>query len=167
MRNRTDPVLVALTGSETRARTLGVLANAERPMTGYRVAKLAGLPEIKVYEELKRAKKAGIVRKNPNGWILVPADLRNFLQVRFRVYWAEDWDRARKGWAEEIPTQLKVGLAEIRRRIRENPYYLRPKGWAPPAESKALEKELRRRPEKDALLRRRGRRTSQREDWPR
>lgn len=93
MRFPIDPVLVALTGSETRARTLGVLANAERPLTGYRIAKLAGLAETKVYRELARAAQAGLVKKEESGFLLVPSDLRNFLRVRFRVAWSEDWAR--------------------------------------------------------------------------
>lgn len=49
MKTELDPGPLAFAGSKTRVLTLGVLANAERPMTGYRVAKTAGLAPIKVY----------------------------------------------------------------------------------------------------------------------
>jgi hypothetical protein len=38
--------LVALFGSATRVSVLAVLAGVSRPFTGYRVAKIAGIPPI-------------------------------------------------------------------------------------------------------------------------
>lgn len=87
-----DPALVAFVGSETRVRTLGVLANAEFPMTGYRVAKVARVQEIKVYQELKRAVEAKIVRKEKDGFRLVDPDFRLILRKRYRVSWSGDWN---------------------------------------------------------------------------
>jgi hypothetical protein len=49
-----DPKLVALFGSETRVRTLAVLAGAFRPLAAYRVAKVGGIPVQKAYEEVRR-----------------------------------------------------------------------------------------------------------------
>lgn len=167
MAERTDPAIVAFCGSETRARTLGVLANAEFPMSGYRVARVAGVPEPKVYLELRRAVKAGIVRREPGGFQLTDADLRALLRRRIRLYWAKDWDRTRSSWPSETPRLLRAGLTAIRERLRKEPAYLRPKGWSPPPAALALARELDRAPEKDARLRRRSRRTSQRGDWAR
>ena len=79
-----DPALVAFLGSETRARTLGVLANAEFPMTGYRVAVVAGVPRSRVYRELRRAIEAGIVRIEKDGYRLIDPDFRILLRKRIR-----------------------------------------------------------------------------------
>jgi hypothetical protein len=165
MSDQTDPALVAFCGSETRARTLGALANAVSPMTGYRVAKVSGIPEPKVYPELRRAVRAGIVRMEENGYRLIDDDLRTLLQKRVRLYWDVDWDQARAGWSDETPGLLKQGLLAIRQRIREDPFYLRPKGWSPPASARKWDRELVRAPEKDVRIRRLRRRTSKREDW--
>lgn len=88
-----DPALVAFLGSETRARTLGVLANAEFPMTGYRVAVVAGVPRSRVYRELRRAIEAGIVRIEKDGYRLIDPDFRILLRKRIRWSWSEDWAR--------------------------------------------------------------------------
>jgi len=165
MMKRTDPALVAFCGSETRARTLGALANAVSPMTGYRVAKVAGIPEPKVYPELRRAVRADIVRKERSGYRLIDEDLRVLLQKRVRLYWDVDWDRARAGWSDETPGLLRQGMTAIRRRLRDDPFYLRPKGWSPPPAARKWSQELVRPPEKDAGIRRLRRRTSKREDW--
>jgi hypothetical protein len=165
MRERADPALVAFCGSEARALTLGVLANAVSPMTGYRVAKVAGVPESKVYPELRRAVSAGIVRKEKDGYRLVDGDLRALLQKRVRLFWDVDWDRARDGWDGETSQLLEQGMSAIRRRLRNNSAFLRPDGWRPPAAARAWDQELRRPADKDARLRRRGYRTSKREDW--
>ena len=167
MTRRTDPAIVAFCGSETRARTLGVLANASFPMSGYRVAKVAGLAEPKVYAELRRAVGAGTVRRTRAGYVLVDADLRTLLRLRVRLYWDKDWDRSRAGWASQTPRLLQEGLAAIQQRLRSNRSYLRPRGWKPPAGARELSQELKRAPAKDAALRRRARRTSKREDWAR
>jgi len=49
-----DPALLSLFGSQTRLLTMAVLANADEALTGYRVAKIAGLPREKVYPELRK-----------------------------------------------------------------------------------------------------------------
>jgi hypothetical protein len=165
MAELTDPALVAFCGSVARARTLGALANAVAPMTGYRVAKVSGVPEPKVYPELRRALRAGIVRKEGKGFRLIDEDLRFLLQKRVRLYWDVDWDQARAGWSRETPKLLKQGMLAIRQRIQEDPFYLRPKGWVAPPSARDLDQQLLRSPEKDALIQRRGGRTSKREDW--
>jgi len=169
MRDEVDPAVLAFTGSRTRALTLAVLANAEEPFTGYRVAKIAGLNPSKVYRELLRASKAGLIRRDRtgNGYIIADPDVRTFLRRRLRIRWDDEWDKARAGWDDETPGLLSTALTAIRGRVRENPNYLRPRGWKPPASAESWAGELRRPPEKDAGIRRAGRRTSRREDWNR
>lgn len=87
----TDDALVAFCGSGTRVATLGVLANSEKPLTGYRVAKLAGLQPIKVYRELAKANRSGLVQKTARGYQLADSDLRGLLRKRIRISWFESW----------------------------------------------------------------------------
>ncbi len=82
--------LYAFAGSRVRALALGVLANAESPLSGYRVAQIAGLSQIKVYEALRAASRAGIVRKSPDGYRLVDADLGSYLRAKVRLRWSEE-----------------------------------------------------------------------------
>lgn len=91
MRPTVDPALAALCGSETRALTLGVLANAELPMSGYRIAKVADLPRPKVYVELAKAIAAGSVRKGVRGYRLTDLGIRALLRPRVRLFWSGDW----------------------------------------------------------------------------
>ena len=86
-----DPRIVAFCGSRTRALTLGVLANAEGPLTGYRIAKVARLPQTKVYLELRRGIRAGLVQRKARGFRLTDPDLREFLQKKLRLAWSDDW----------------------------------------------------------------------------
>jgi len=169
MSNEIDPAVLAFTGSRTRALTLAVLANAEEPFSGYRVAKIAGLTPSKVYRELLRASKAGLIRRDVsgNGYLIADPDVQTFLRRRLRIRWDDEWDKARVGWSDETPRLLASGLTAIRRRLRDNPNYLRPRGWKPPASAQSLAGELRRSPEKDAGIRRAGQRTSRRDDWTR
>jgi len=149
--------------------TLAVLANTDEPFTGYRVAKIAGLPPIKVYQELRRALAAGLVQRAPGGagYVLSDPEVRLLLQRRVRIRWEDEWDVARRGWAQETPRLLAIGLAQTRRRLRDDPNYLRPPGWVPPPTARKWDREIRRSPSKDVALRRAGRRTSAREDWVR
>lgn len=162
-----DPAVLGFAGSRTRLLTLAVLANADGSLTGYRVAKIAGLPPIKVYQELRRAQAVGLVQRPPGetGYQLTDAELRRFLQRRVRIRWDDEWDAARRGWGRETPRLLSAGLDATRRRIRENPNYLRPRNWKPPPAARGWGREIRRAPSKDIVLRRAGRRTSAREDW--
>lgn len=86
-----DDALLAFCGSGTRVATLGILANSEKPLTGYRVAKLAGLQPIKVYRELAKASKSGLVQRTARGYRLADSDLRDLLRKRIRVSWFESW----------------------------------------------------------------------------
>jgi DNA-binding transcriptional ArsR family regulator len=91
MSSEVDARLVALFGSATRVRTLGMLANAYRPMTGYRIGQTAAVPLPKVYRELKRLRSGGLVEQTPDGWVLIDLDVRRLLRKRYRVAWASDW----------------------------------------------------------------------------
>ena len=158
-----DPGLVSLFGSQTRLLTMAVIANADEPLTGYRVAKIAGLPRIKVYPEIRKGVAANLLARDGAGYRMIDNDVRTLLRKRVRIRWDEEWDRARKGWNE----QTRGRLAEILVSIPKDPGYLRPKGWVrSPSALKAI-KEMERPTSKDALLRRRGLRTSARSDWNR
>jgi len=146
MRGMADRGLVAFCGSETRVSTLGVLANAERPLTGYRISKLAGLQPIKVYRELERAIRAGLVGKSESGYRLLDRDVRTLLQKRVRVSWSEAW------FADEGER------AKRSRKVLENSV-----AWYDPRRYKSNSKvakryatEIQRPPEKDKLSQRVG-----------
>ena len=162
-----DPGLVALFGSKTRLAVVAVLSNAFRPLTGYRIAKVADLAPIKVYAELRRLGAGGVVRQEEGGWVMADPSIRAVVAQRVRIRWDEDWDAQREGWAVETPSLLSAYLREIDQRVRADPSYLRPRGWKPPKAALRGMERLRRPPDKDVLLRRRGLRTSRREDWAR
>ncbi len=96
MKPEVDPRLVAAFGSETRVRTLAVLANAFRPLTAYRVGKVGGVPLPKVYREIERLAAAGLVERKGAGWVLVDPGIGALLRTRVRLSWAEDWSAERE-----------------------------------------------------------------------
>lgn len=146
---------------------MAVLANADEPLTGYRVSKIAGVPAQKVYPEIKKGVATGAVKETRGGFILSDPDIRELLQRRVRIRWDEEWDRAREGWDEATSTILAAGLSSIREKLRSNRYYLRPKGWKPSPETMKVVAEMSRPPAKDAAIRQAGGRTSARKDWTR
>jgi hypothetical protein len=158
-----DPTLLSLFGSQTRLLTMAVLANATEPLTGYRVAVIAGLPREKVYPEIRKGLATGLLTSTKGGYRMVDSDVRCLLQKRVQIRWDKEWDRERTGWNERTQDRLKAILASI----PSDPTYLRPEGWKPPASARALIREMRRPKSKDALLRGRGLRTSLREGWVR
>ena len=90
-----DPGLALLFGSEERVRILAALANAEAPLTAYRVASVGGMNPPNVYRELKRLLKFQEVElartpRNRVGWKLVDPDVRALLRRRMRIVWSED-----------------------------------------------------------------------------
>ena len=141
MSRSVDPSLVALFGSEARALSLGVLANAKRPMTGYRVAKVAGLPKIKAYAQLKTALEAGWIRRVGNAYWLPDGDLRSLLRKRVLIFWSDDWlsnRAAEKRRAEKL----------VKRRPWESWYDS--SRFAPnPEVARRYTKEIERSPQKD------------------
>jgi hypothetical protein len=90
-----DPGLAALFGSEDRVRTLAALANADAPLTAYRVALIVGMEPPNVYRELRRLLRFKEVERAPtpegrDGWRVVDADVRALLRRRLRVVWSQD-----------------------------------------------------------------------------
>jgi hypothetical protein len=153
MLSKIDPGVVALFGSETRAATLGALANSGQPLTAYRVAKMTGTQVIKAITELRRLEKAGVVDRAPTvrgrtGWVLSDRSLQDFLRRRVRIVWSADWDR------------------EVGRRIARRTYSRRVRvdlsQFVPTPESVPNQAEFTRSPAKDRLLARAGLRTSRR-----
>ena len=74
---------------------MAALANANRPLTAYRVAKIVEMHPPNVYRELKRLLKGDIVTRTttPRGstvWRLRDSDLESFFCTRMRVSWSED-----------------------------------------------------------------------------
>src|SRR5271170_6733661 len=102
-----DPALATLFGSRTRLLTMAVLANAEEPLTGYRVAKVAGLPRQKVYPEIRRGVRAGLVGESASGFRLLDPDVKALLRKRVRIRWDEEWDRARAESSGRVTSDLR------------------------------------------------------------
>ena len=139
---RVDPGLAALFGSEDRVRTLAALANAEAPLTAYRVASIVRMKPPNVYRELKRLLEVAEVQRattpeGRDGWTLVDPNVRTLLQRRQRIVWSQDLARgmeAREGRAllaiqqsNLRPTDLskfvpgrRLTAQEIRRRRRKD-----------------------------------------------
>ena len=93
MKVQVDAGLARVFGSADRVRVLAVLANASRPPTAYRVARVAGVAAPNVYRELKRLLQVGEVRRaGPSraGWELVDPDIGAALRRRCQVSWSAD-----------------------------------------------------------------------------
>ncbi|HZY91541.1 MAG TPA: hypothetical protein VFG07_02020 [Thermoplasmata archaeon] len=155
MRIKVDPGLTALFGSEGRVKTLAALANADAPLTAYRVAAIAGMNPPNVYRELKRLVRYNEVARSPTpqgalGWTLIDANVRALLRRRLRIVWSEDLFR---GAAER---GRRATLAA--RRSSRVPLDLSEFGPGRPPSAAAV----RRRVEKDRVLRAAGARTSAR-----
>ncbi len=88
-----DPALSGLVGSETRLRVLAVLANAQRPLTGYRVAKTGAVSISKAYPELERLAASKLVLRCGRGWAIHDEDVAALLRKRVRIVDGGDWFR--------------------------------------------------------------------------
>ncbi len=146
-----DRGLVTLFGSETRVRTLAPLASAYAPMTAYRIASISGAQRTKIYAELRRLAKAGVVRGRANRavWELIDPDVRRIFRRRMRVSWWEDWmnnpeRRARSG----DEAMLRSARRDFFRRV--------PRPTSVPRSSRSLLSEFERRPEEGRTLARLG-----------
>jgi hypothetical protein len=148
-----DLPLESLFGSRTRLLTMAVLANAEEPLTGYRIAKVADLPRQKVYPELRKGIGAGLIRRAGPGFVLADPDVRSLLRKRVRIRWDEEWDRSREGQAIKVPAELN----RIRSSLRSFKAY-DPKNRIPTD----ARRELQRDPVKNRILRELGLRPSSR-----
>lgn len=151
-----DAGIVALFGSETRVLTLAPLASADRPLTAYRIASISGLQRIKVYAELRRLSRVGIVRERRDGrgssvWEIVDPDLRRILirRVRLTDITTLRTDRAR----------LASSTKRVLEAYRRNP--IAPERLGDPDDVRN-EREFARSPQKDAILRRLGLRPANR-----
>jgi hypothetical protein len=153
MAAESDVVLESFCGSRTRLLTMSVLASAEAPLSGYRIASVAGLPREKVYPELQRAIAVGSVEKTASGFVLIDTDMRSLLTKRVRVTWDNYWDRSDRPSTEAVDRELEV----IRQRRKRVPLY-NPANRIP----KRAIRELERDPEKDRALIRLGLRPSSR-----
>jgi hypothetical protein len=121
---RVDPGLAALFGSEDRVRTLAALANAEAPLTAYRVASMVQMKPPNVYRELKRLLEVDEVKRattpdGQSGWTLVDLNVRALLQRRQRIVWSQDLSRGmearerRAAWAIQQSRQRPIDLSKF------------------------------------------------------
>ena len=112
-----DEPLVVVLRSVTRAYTLSVLAGTRIPQTAYRIAKLAGLSAPNVYLELGRLEKAGVVKREPKGWLLVNEKVRAFCEgtgpLNRRRFSLQDRVRLTQGDVRPL------GRAQIRPKLRD------------------------------------------------
>jgi hypothetical protein len=155
MESDVDPALAALVGSRSRLLTLAVLANSDEPLSGYRVAKIASLPRVKVYPEIRKGIGTGILVKEGEGYRMVDMDLRSLLRKRVRIRWDQEWDRARSIRAKSAAADLERIQASLKG-VR----LFDPKNRIP----RAAKRELERDPEKNRILRRLNLRPSARKD---
>ncbi|MGI0133218.1 MAG: hypothetical protein ACREDK_09085 [Thermoplasmata archaeon] len=143
------PNLVAVFGSETRVRVLAVLANAFRPLTAYRVAKVGGVSIPKAYRELERLEKAAVVVHRKNGFVLAETSraVGDLIATKVRLSWDKDWE------AEQI--RERAEMESLLARLSRIPCRRPSKGFVP------KHPELyRRSPTKDRILREMGLPTS-------
>jgi hypothetical protein len=150
-----DPSLSALFGSRTRLLTMAVLANADEPLTGYRVAKVAGLPRTKVYPEIRKGVRAGLLVRDGPGYRMNDPDVKDLLRKRVRIRWYDEWNRARGTTGESVERELSRIRASLEGVRTFNPSNRIPK---------LAIRELRRDPEKNRILRRLGLRPSTRKE---
>ncbi len=142
-----QPALRRLLGGETRARVLGLLADATVPKTGYELAKAARANPSKVYSILRDLTEAGLVhvlldRPGVRRYSLADPDLRRFLLRHVRITTLQEWFS---------PARVRQREASLDR--------LRPKRFVPrPSRMKREQlpnyREFERPPEKDRALRR-------------
>ena len=150
-----QPGLRRLLGGETRAKVLGLLADATVPKTGYELAKAARASPSKVYGILRDLREAALVqtvwdRPGVTRYSLVDPDLRRFLLRNVRITTIEDWFSPARIQQREArmsrlpPMRFEVRTSRVRREALPN------------------YREFERSPEKDRALRRVGRRRASR-----
>ena len=104
-----NPKAEAFAGSATRLRTLAPIANANFPLTAYRIAWLSRIARSKVYDELRRLLSAGLVeerkdRREEATWTLTDPAVAEFLRKKVRIAWSEDVSRTAKGLRDRPPS---------------------------------------------------------------
>jgi len=142
-----QPGLRRLFGGETRAKVLGLLADATVPKTGYELAKAARANPSKVYGILRDLTEAGLVqalsdRPGVRRYSLADPDLRRFLLRNVRITTIEDWFsparvQQREARMNRLP-RMRFEIRPSRKRRDALPNY----------------REFERPPEKDRALRR-------------
>jgi hypothetical protein len=141
-------VLVALTGSTTRAYSLAILASSRVPQTGYRIAKLAGLSAPNVYLELQRLSEAGLVQKQTGGWLLVNEKVRSLCEGQGPLF-------------ESRYSLTEKGRTGQNQSVRGRSPAPVPSGSTrPPASARKILREFSQSPTKNSLLRAAGLRES-------
>jgi hypothetical protein len=115
--------MALLFGSQVRSSILAVLASANGPLTGYRIALTGGLPQPKVHVQLRRLSRAGIVVRNSEGWVLVDLRLAALFTRSQRVL---GWD----DWRQEHHRREQSGR-ETLDQLRRLPHPKPPAGWVP------------------------------------
>ena len=145
------PALRRLLGGETRAKVLGLLADATVPKTGYELAKAARASPSKVYAILRDLAEAGLVQAVSNRpgvrrYSLADPDLRRFLLRNVRITTIEEWFSPARVQAREATLgrlqPMRFEIRSSRTRRQRLPNY----------------REFERPPEKDRALRRIARR---------
>ena len=140
------PGVYDLFGNVARTRILGVLAGQSDPVTGYRVAKDAGLERTQTYKELRRLASIGVLSPEPTragraGWVLTDSSIREFCLRRVRI--------------QEIGAlfeRKRARLPETRRRVQAMPAIDLSKFRSRP-DRVPNPREFSRDPRKDRLLR--------------
>lgn len=104
---------------------MAALAGSSKPITGYRVSLITGLPRTKVYSELKRSLDSGLVERKGRLYCLVDPVIRALLQKRVRLVWADDW-------FEEMERRepARQDLVSALQRLPP-PKFRRETGWVP------------------------------------
>jgi hypothetical protein len=115
--------MAILFGSEVRSSVLAVLANANGPLTGYRIARTGGLPQPKVHVQLRRLAKAGIAARRSEGWVLVDLRLAALFTRHRRVMGWDDWRQEHLRREQAGPSTMD--------RLRQLPHPRPPAGWSP------------------------------------
>ncbi len=142
-----QPALRRLLGGETRARVLGLLADATVPRTGYELAKAARASPSKVYRILRDLAEAGLVqvvsdRPGVRRYSLADSDLRRFLLRHVRITTLQEWFS---------PARVRRREASLDR-LRPEQFVARPSRMK--REQLPNYREFERPPEKDRALRR-------------
>lgn len=132
---------------------MAALANADTPLTAYRVARIVEMKPPNVYRELKRLLRGNVVTRaeTPGGstvWSLREPDLRSFFRARMRVTWSEDLMQGARDRERRAADAIRRSAGEpidLSRFVRGR---------------KASAAQLRRRRQKDQVLARTGARPS-------
>ena len=105
-------ILVTVVGSTTRAYSLAILAGTRVPLTAYRIAKLANLSAPNVYVELRKLARAGVIQREPGGWVLVDDRTRTFCEGRGPLFQNRMSLEAKEEWVNRNRRRIARVLGE-------------------------------------------------------